>query len=266
MIIEQNFIDLISVNNELNKKQAFILELEYPLVENYNELIIGKNLSIEETNLLILLQGKFALKAQEMIINNYKDLKTFTNNQKNTKEIKTINNNQSNNHNNIIIYCDGACSNNPGKAGSGLAIYKNNTLSYLLHGEYEENGTNNTAELKALYKALLLVQESNAKDKIIYSDSKYSIDCISKWAYSWKNNGWSKKGGEIKNLEIIKLAHTLYNDIKDEISLNHVKAHAGIEGNELADRMASYAIKAKKKNFEEYTYQSISDVLSLNRG
>ncbi len=124
-----------------------------------------------------------------------------------------------------------------------------------------EFGTNNTAELNALYKALTIASESKATDIIIFSDSKYSIDCVTKWAYGWKSNSWTKKGGEIKNLDIIKASHTLYEKIKDKIIINHVKGHSGVEGNELADRMAMMAITLKANDYEEYIYEDINEIL-----
>jgi len=161
----------------------------------------------------------------------------------------------------IKIYCDGACKGNPGKSGSGLSIYSGAKLPTLLYGEYNERGTNNTAELNALYKALLLA--SKAQNAIIYSDSKYSIDCITKWAYNWKKNGWTKKGGDIKNLEIIQLSHNLYEEIKHTTKIEYVKAHTGIEGNELADRMAMVAISSKSVEYQEYQYSLIDSVLKI---
>jgi ribonuclease HI len=150
----------------------------------------------------------------------------------------------------LRIYCDGACRGNPGKSGSGLAIYYPNTPNpTLLYGQYQEYGTNNMAELKALYKALQIA--SKYKEALIYSDSKYSIDCVINWAYGWKKNGWSKRGGEIKNLEIIKLTHNLYDKLKNVVTIKYVKGHSGIEGNELADRMANLAIKEKILNYKE---------------
>ena len=164
----------------------------------------------------------------------------------------------------IKIYCDGACSGNPGNAGSGLAIYSNKKNPVLLYGAYEEEGTNNIAELNALHQALIIASQTSSENIIsIFSDSKYAIDCISTWAYSWKKNGWSKKGGEIKNLEIIQEAHELYLKLKDKIEIIHVKGHSGIEGNELADRMAVYTIKAKNKDFAFYSYNKVEEVLSM---
>ncbi|MBL0687071.1 MAG: reverse transcriptase-like protein [Sulfurospirillum sp.] len=171
------------------------------------------------------------------------------------------------NINKLKIFCDGACSNNPGNSGSGIALYKEEGKPTLLYGDYQELGTNNTAELNALYKALEISSKVNCSTLIeICSDSKYSIDCISKWAYSWKSKNWKKKGGEIKNLEIIKKAHTLFDELQDKITLSHVKAHAGIEGNELADRMAVLAIVVKNREYKQYSYENINKVLNLKRG
>lgn len=164
----------------------------------------------------------------------------------------------------VKIYCDGACSGNPGNAGSGLAIYQNTQNPTLLYGSFVKNGTNNIAELNALFKALLIASKFSKETKVsVFADSKYAIDCIITWAYSWEKNGWKKKGGEIKNLELIKEAHYLYEELKDKIEIIHVRGHKGLEGNELADRMAVNAIKEKNKDFETFVYSKIEDVLSM---
>ena len=163
--------------------------------------------------------------------------------------------------NTLNIYCDGACLNNPGKSGSGLSIYSDNNKPILLYGDYKELGTNNTAELNALYKALVIASESEATNITIFSDSQYSIDCVTKWAYGWKNKSWTKKGGEIKNLEIIKISHELYDTIKNKITVKHVKGHSGVEGNELADRMAMMAITSMNSEYMEYSYKEVIEIL-----
>ena len=150
----------------------------------------------------------------------------------------------------IEIYCDGACSGNPGEAGSGVVIYKDGHKPSLIYGGYDSLGTNNSAELNALYVSLKLA--SKYPKVVIKTDSKYSKDCITKWAYSWKSNGWKKKGGDIKNLEIIKLSHELYEEIKDRVTIEYVKGHSGVEGNELADEMARLAIERKQVKFILY--------------
>jgi len=168
--------------------------------------------------------------------------------------------------NNLKIFCDGACSGNPGNAGSGLAIYEGKELPTLIYGDYEERGTNNTAELNALYKAMQIASNVNCKNMIeICSDSKYSIECITNWAYGWKARGWKKKGGDIKNLALIQKMHALYEELKDKINILHVKGHVGVEGNELADRMAVYAIISKSVEYQKYKYEKINEALDLKR-
>jgi len=148
----------------------------------------------------------------------------------------------------VVIYCDGGCEPNPGEAGSGIAVYHEDQPAELWYGLYNSNGTNNTAELNALHQSLLIAEKEMQKGKtvVIYCDSNYAINCISNWAYGWKERGWKKKGGEIKNLDIIRPTHALYDRLKDSITLDHVKGHSGIEGNELADRMTMLAIDEKQ--------------------
>lgn len=166
----------------------------------------------------------------------------------------------------LRIYCDGACSGNPGKAGSGLAIYEDDKKPILMYGAADIMGTNNTAELKALLKALELAVDTQHEKIAILSDSKYSIECVINWAYGWKAKGWTKQGGEIKNLELIKTAHALYERIKAKVVISHVRGHAGIEGNELADRMAVIAASNGNSEFIRYDYNAIADVLALSAG
>ena len=173
----------------------------------------------------------------------------------------------------VVIYCDGGCDPNPGKAGSGVAVYQNDQLIQLWYGVFNPNGTNNTAELNALFYSLQLAQHATKQglSAQVLCDSMYSIQCLRDWAAGWEKNGWKKKTGEIKNLDIIKPAYALYNEIKDKVLLSHVKAHAGTEGNELADRMTMVAVDRKDLNWVQYEKNSkgefnIADLLKMRAG
>jgi len=253
MKITKEFLELGSFSQTLNQEQCNILNIEYPLKDDWQELVIDKELSLKDTNLFLFLRGKLSVKAQKQIMKNYQLVADFHKKDNNKLDTKYLR-----------IYCDGACKDNPGKAGSGLAIYDGDKKQTLLYRDYNPKGTNNTAELNALYKSLTLASET--EKAIIYSDSKYSIECITKWAYSWKKNNWTKKGGEIKNLEIIKLSHTIYEEIKDRVEIKYVKGHSGVEGNELADRMANKAISNQEKSYKSYKYTSINAVLEITGG
>jgi len=214
----------------------------------------------------MLLRGDFSTSIQEQIIKNYHTVLEHNNIKAKVYtpkvEEKTENIDEQEEH--IKIYCDGACSGNPGNAGSGIVIYSNSKNPVLLYGAYVENGTNNIAELNALFQALTIASQTHSENVIsIFTDSKYAIDCISTWAYSWKKNGWSKKGGEIKNLPLIIKSHELFEKLKSKINLEYVKGHSGVEGNELADKMAINAIKQKSIEYKSFKYQNIEEVLKI---
>lgn len=170
---------------------------------------------------------------------------------------------------NTKIYTDGGCVPNPGEAGSGLAVYRNESLSELWYGLYNPKGTNNTAELNALHQALLMARDelSNGRTVAIFCDSQYSIQSITQWAVKWSKNGWKKKAGEIKNLEIIKEMFTVHQSIKDDVEVMHVNGHIGLEGNELADRMTMFAIEQAETDFSSYRDElDIQQILSMRTG
>ena len=169
----------------------------------------------------------------------------------------------------IQIYCDGASDPNPGQAGSGIAIYRQQQLTELWYGRYNPQGTNNTAELNALHHALTIAQELMAEGKSveILCDSMYAINCIKTWAKGWQQKGWVRPGGEIKNLDIIQPAFALYQKLAPELQLSHIKAHAGTEGNELADRMSMVAVDKQDPDWRPYpTPYDIPALLRMRAG
>ena len=69
------------------------------------------------------------------------------------------------------IYFDGCSKGNPGKAGAGAVLYKNNNeleSKSLFVGEKE---TNNVAEYKGLITGLALAIKNNVKEVIVKGDS-----------------------------------------------------------------------------------------------
>ena len=102
----------------------------------------------------------------------------------------------------------------------------------------------------------------------VLSDSKYSIDCITKWAKGWQTKGWTRgKGEEIKNVNLIKECFSLYQEIKQKLVISHVKGHANIEGNELSDRMAVLARKQQQESLIKYPGDiNIKAILAMDSG
>ncbi|QSZ41182.1 ribonuclease H [Sulfurimonas aquatica] len=269
-IVTQALLDLgMDEKREVNKSQLILLDIKNKDKSKWEDLSLGKELSDARAELFVLLSGVDDEEIQERVIFNYKALQKFR--KEATLEIETKKKLEIAEliSGDVTIYCDGGCTPNPGKAGSGVAIYRAGELSELWYGLYEPMGTNNTAELGALYESLLIAQKEakNGNSVEIKCDSMYSIDCITKWAISWEKKGWTKKGGEIKNLEIIKLSYALYNSIKKDVKLSHIKAHSGFEGNELADRMTMYAIQQKSTDFVKYDKEiDVTEILKMRAG
>jgi len=167
------------------------------------------------------------------------------------------------------IFTDGGCEPNPGNAGSGIAVYRNNAIDELWYGLYEPHGTNNTAELHALHQALIMAESEvdQGRSVAVFCDSKYSIQCVTQWAVNWQKKGWKKASGEIKNLELIKQMFALHQQLKDKIQVLHVNGHVGVEGNELADRMSIVAIKQRESEFTRYNGElDVASLLKLRAG
>jgi ribonuclease HI len=150
-----------------------------------------------------------------------------------------------------------------------MAVYRDDRLSELWYGLYTPVGTNNTAELNALHQALLLAEREIESERtvMIRSDSVYGLNAITKWAAGWEQKGWRRTGGEIMNLELIKKIYADFCRIGSRVKLKHVSAHVGIEGNELADRMAMYAVDQRESEWRRYPEPiDIDKILRMRAG
>ena len=131
-----------------------------------------------------------------------------------------------------IFYTDGSASPNPGPGG--FAVIENSQPVAL--GSEEGDTTNIRMEGCALIAAMELAA---GEDCQIYTDSEFWINVITKWAPDWEARSWTKKGGEIKNLDLVKRAYNLHQTSR--AILVWVRGHVGDQGNELADQWANRA-------------------------
>ena len=139
--------------------------------------------------------------------------------------------------NRVVIYTDGACRGNPGPGGWGVIMsYASKQKS--LNG-FDAETTNNRMELTAAIEALRALSRSCDVD--LNTDSKYVLQGINEWIDNWKANGWKTAAKKpVKNADLWKLLDKQV--LRHQINWNWVKGHAGIEGNEEADRLANEAI------------------------
>lgn len=134
----------------------------------------------------------------------------------------------------LEIFCDGACSGNPGPGGWGAVLIWNDAIKVI--SGYEPKATNNRMELLAAIKALEAITRP-VKVKI-FTDSKYLKDGITKWIGSWKHNNW--KNGKVLNRDLWESLDTLSH--RYQVEWNWVKGHNGNKYNEMADKAARKAI------------------------
>ncbi|GAA3622626.1 ribonuclease HI family protein [Microlunatus ginsengisoli] len=137
----------------------------------------------------------------------------------------------------VIAAADGSALGNPGPAGWGWYVDADTWAS----GGWP-HGTNNMGELTAVLDLLQQTADSDA-DLLVYCDSTYVINSITKWMPGWKRKGWRKGDGKpVQNVEIMKALDAALQGRR--VRFEWVKGHAGHELNEQADRLANAAALA----------------------
>lgn len=140
----------------------------------------------------------------------------------------------------VIIYTDGGCIGNPGPGGWAAV------LSFGIHrkelsGRFRET-TNNRMEMRAAIEALEAL--TRPCPVVIYTDSQYLCDGITKWVIGWQRKGWrTAKKKPVKNQDLWRrlLAAVARHEAAGGVEWRWTKGHAGDELNERADELANYA-------------------------
>ena len=138
----------------------------------------------------------------------------------------------------IIAAADGSALGNPGPAGWAWYVDDDCWAS----GGWPR-GTNNMGELMAVLD--LLRQTAHVDDDLlVYCDSTYVINVVTRWMAGWKRKGWRKKDGKpVLNVELLKdIDRALAGR---SVEFEWVKGHSGHALNEAADRRANAAATAR---------------------
>lgn len=134
-----------------------------------------------------------------------------------------------------ILWTDGSASPNPGPGGYAVLEVIDGEARPVALGK-EAKSSNIRMEGTAMIAAIKYAGEEGCE---IHSDSEFWINVLTKWAPSWEKNGWKKKTGPIKNLEIVQELYGLY--CQYPVKLIWVRGHVGTKFNELADEWANRA-------------------------
>lgn len=137
----------------------------------------------------------------------------------------------------ITFYTDGGAVPNPGFGGYGVYSPELKIKKYEAYKEV----TNNQMEMLAVIDAYLIVKEQKIiKPVIIFTDSQYVVKGINEWKAGWIKKNWSG----VKNKEIWQKLDHLEKELTN-VSVQWVKGHNGIEGNEIADELATIGVETK---------------------
>lgn len=140
----------------------------------------------------------------------------------------------------IIAAADGSSLSNPGPAGWAWFIDGDRWAA----GGWK-HGTNNMGELMAVLDLLDATADAG-DDLLVYCDSQYVINALTKWLPTWKRRGWRKADGKpVLNVELLKQLDAAL--VGRRVTFEWVKGHAGHDLNEAADARARAAALAYQR-------------------
>ena len=151
----------------------------------------------------------------------------------------------------LKIYCDGACSGNPGPGGWAFVIPERN----IEQSGCEPDTTNNRMEITAVYKALKYLYDhliNLGEDIEIITDSQYVVNTMTQ--------GWKKN----KNTDLwAYLEYYMWYFTK--IKWTWVKGHASNEYNNRCDELAVNEYKEKTAKIIKTGADSKFEELEINK-
>ena len=160
-----------------------------------------------------------------------------------------------------IIFTDGSSRGNPGPGGWGAIVISGGSHVVELGGR-EDNTTNNRMELTAVIQSLSKTVSED--DVIVYTDSSYVINGITKWVHGWQKNNWQTKTKEdVLNRDLWESLVRMSNGKK--IDWTYVGGHVGVAGNERCDEIATMfadeeAVDLFDGKVSDYSIKNIFDV------
>ena len=140
----------------------------------------------------------------------------------------------------VEIFCDGACSGNPGPGGYGSILrYGGNEKEI---SGWAPDTTNNRMEMTAVIEALR--QLTRPCQVSVTTDSQYVVKGMTEWIVGWQRKGWknSKKEAVLNR----DLWESLLEQSKPHsIEWKWVRGHDGHPENERCDQLAREALIRK---------------------
>jgi ribonuclease HI len=136
----------------------------------------------------------------------------------------------------VRIWTDGGCKPNPGPGGwAALLAFRGRERE--IFGA-EPRTTNNRMELTAAAEALEAL--TRPCHVVLYTDSQYVRDGITRWSTGWVRKNWRTASGDpVKNMDLWR--RLLDAASKHRIDWQWVRGHSGNVMNERVDELATRA-------------------------
>jgi ribonuclease HI len=139
----------------------------------------------------------------------------------------------------VTIHTDGGCQGNPGP-GAWAAVLVSGRHRHEITGS-ELATTNNRMELCAAIQSLRIL--NRPCEVLLYTDSEYLRNGITKWIQGWKRNGWKTASRDpVKNRDLWQALEE--QGLRHRIEWRWLKGHAGHRENERCDQLATRAMDA----------------------
>ncbi|MDB6075795.1 MAG: ribonuclease [Verrucomicrobiaceae bacterium] len=123
--------------------------------------------------------------------------------------------------------------------------------------------TNNRMELQGAIEALRILKEPCEVE--FHTDSQYLRQGIMSWVAGWKRNGWRTSAKKpVKNEDLWRSLDALVTPHK--INWRWVKGHAGHDGNERCDQLATTAIEAIKRQYSHAALKTALEEFVARQG
>ncbi len=112
----------------------------------------------------------------------------------------------------------------------------------------DSDTTNQRMELSAVLEALqVLAPEAQGAIEVV-SDSSYVVTCFrDRWWIGWLNRNWRNSSKKpVANRDLWQPLIELYRGSTVEISFKWIKGHSGQHWNDIADRLATHAMRTQQ--------------------
>ena len=155
----------------------------------------------------------------------------------------------------VTIFSDGAVSPNPGFGGyAALLMFdlpsEAITVSKIFSGHPTEQTTNQRMEMTAV--AVALESLSAPCDVVLWTDSKYVLNGMTKWCAVWEHKQWKTAAGDpVKNKDLwIRMMKA---EESHKVEYRWIRGHSDSLWNEIVDMVAvNEREKAERESHESF--------------